>query len=677
MSKTIIELIAQDNSAKAVAKVEKVLGKKLLRAIHEKASTVAKEAYGTLKEFFGDDQPQYVNPADSAYAVFFANALKKFGVNGPEDFTDENTKAQFFQYVDNNWKAQDSVQGIAAPTGPTLEVGTQTQLPATATPPQPPPTPEEPSPVGAPVSAPMPEEPMPADPAPVPPPAPAPAPVTMPQAGGFQIPPGYMLVLHPATGQMPYGGGGSNPSVADMAPSNPSNASIAPMGDEGSDPSLNAVQAAQSGQNPNMGAPDMGDDDQDPDLEIGDEDTPEDNGSGFLDDASDEEDGGDNNNEFDPNDDYHAVDVDGDGIPDHMDDDVDGDGVPNDQDGEHDPDVDDDGVPNEADDDNSTFDPGFGDEDGDGTPDNQDLDADGNGKFDDTEDMDGDGVPDRSDADADGDDIADPDDPDGGDGTIKDFGHADEDSDGEVDPEDEDEDDDPFGDDDDYNIGEDDFASDEDDSKEVPDVDGDGKPEKEMDVDGDGESDLVVGDDPEADDEEDPDLTIGDDDDEDIDDSDEDEDDDESDEDDEDADEDEDEEDEQKQVVEESVKKPRAKRANAFPRSEDFGYGVDNELDKLFIKEELEPQIQDAKEDGNKDLVKKLQAAKEHLKSIKTSRDKHLAGLRKHRAAIMADKTLTSAQKEERKKELASLAREHKAHCRKQARRIKKLHTGK
>ena len=154
MSKSIIELIARAQSAEAVSIVEKTLARKLRKAISEQTSTVAKEAYGTLGESFGaDEQPVFVNPSDNAYSVFFANALKKFGVNGPQDFQDDATKAQFFQYVDANWKAQDAVQGMSAPMGASMELGTQTQLPPTATTPQAPQTPMQP---GAPNSAPMP-----------------------------------------------------------------------------------------------------------------------------------------------------------------------------------------------------------------------------------------------------------------------------------------------------------------------------------------------------------------------------------------------------------------------------------------------------------------------------------------------------------------------------------------
>jgi len=97
MPKNIVELISSGQSIHAVKNVERSLAKKLRTAIFEQKSKVARQAYGTLDEYFGgDEQPDYVNNSDNAYAVFFANALKKFGVNGPEDFKDEVTKQRFF-----------------------------------------------------------------------------------------------------------------------------------------------------------------------------------------------------------------------------------------------------------------------------------------------------------------------------------------------------------------------------------------------------------------------------------------------------------------------------------------------------------------------------------------------------------------------------------------------------
>ena len=201
--KNLLEFVSKGRSNDFVENVNKTLAKKLLRAISEQASDVARQTYGTLEEYYGgDEQPDYVNNEDNAYATFFANALKKFGVQGPEDFKDDVTKQRFFDYVDHNWRAQDSVQSpIQGANGGGMENGTQTQLPAPAALPQ----------------------------------APA-APTTQPS---------------PTTAQ------GNDPSLATMAPAGPTTNQISPMGTQGSDPTLNGAQNQQTfgGQGPVGGAP--------------------------------------------------------------------------------------------------------------------------------------------------------------------------------------------------------------------------------------------------------------------------------------------------------------------------------------------------------------------------------------------------------------------------------------
>ena len=191
--KNLLEFVSKGRSNDFVENVNKTLAKKLFLAISEQASVVAREAYGTLEEYFGgDEQPDYVNREDNSYAVFFANALKKFGVNGPEDFRDDVTKQRFFDYVDHNWRAQDSVQTpLQGANGGNVEQGTQTQLPAPAAPPQAP---------------------------------------TAPTQGPT-----------PTTAQ------GNDPSLATMAPAGPSMNQTAPMSQAGSDPALNGAQNAQQG----------------------------------------------------------------------------------------------------------------------------------------------------------------------------------------------------------------------------------------------------------------------------------------------------------------------------------------------------------------------------------------------------------------------------------------------
>ena len=266
MKKSIIELISLDESAQAVSGLEKTLAKKLLEAISSQRNTVARDTYGSLGECYGaDEAPQFMEPADNAYQIFYANALKKFGVNGPQDFQDENTKQQFFNYLDQNWKAQDAVQqqqvpgmgaqpsmqvgqpamqGTPAPgqqqvpgvSGQNVEAGTQTQLPAPAA------------------------QPM------------APQNGQSPQGMGNQ--------------QMPMSGA-NDPSVATMAPAGPAIDKTAPMGADGDDEDLDGIQNTQA-----MGGTDQfgnGDDDSDIDLEIGDEDQDQNqNGQNGFDNPDDE-----------------------------------------------------------------------------------------------------------------------------------------------------------------------------------------------------------------------------------------------------------------------------------------------------------------------------------------------------------------------------------------------------
>lgn len=132
----IVESIEKRQSAKAASIIEKTLRKKLFNAISEKTNFVARDTYGYFVEDYGgaDEQPQFMNPNDNSYAAFFKSALQKFGVTGPQDFTDPATKQQFFDYIDHNWRAQDSVQQpLQANGGGGVDSGTGTTLPAPAT----------------------------------------------------------------------------------------------------------------------------------------------------------------------------------------------------------------------------------------------------------------------------------------------------------------------------------------------------------------------------------------------------------------------------------------------------------------------------------------------------------------------------------------------------------------
>ena len=46
---------------------------------------------------------------DTAYQEFFKKAMNKFKINSPADLKDPMRKKEFFNYVDNNYKAKDEV----------------------------------------------------------------------------------------------------------------------------------------------------------------------------------------------------------------------------------------------------------------------------------------------------------------------------------------------------------------------------------------------------------------------------------------------------------------------------------------------------------------------------------------------------------------------------------------
>ena len=49
--------------------------------------------------------PKKENEIDTEYEKFFMKALKKFGVNEPDELPDDKKK-EFFNYIDKNWKAK-------------------------------------------------------------------------------------------------------------------------------------------------------------------------------------------------------------------------------------------------------------------------------------------------------------------------------------------------------------------------------------------------------------------------------------------------------------------------------------------------------------------------------------------------------------------------------------------
>lgn len=57
--------------------------------------------YLKLKELVS----RIVQEEQTAYQKFFDSALEKFGVSSPADFTSDEKKKEFFDYVDKNWDA--------------------------------------------------------------------------------------------------------------------------------------------------------------------------------------------------------------------------------------------------------------------------------------------------------------------------------------------------------------------------------------------------------------------------------------------------------------------------------------------------------------------------------------------------------------------------------------------
>jgi hypothetical protein len=604
MSKNIVGLIAEKNSNEAVSAVKKALAKKLVQSISEAKGNVARKTYGRLVEFYGgDEQPDYMNDTDNAYALFFANALKKFGVSGPEDFRDDVTKQRFFDYVDHNWRAQDAVQTpIANATQQSnMERGTQTQLPSPAAPPQAP--------------------------------------------------------IAPSQGPTPTTAQGNDPSVATMSPAGPSVNQTSPLDQSGQDPTLNNVQNAQtfggpadqygnSGNPQGMSAHDacpyckgsgkaacptcgrphgldnqqgqmgmgmdggMGSDlDQDPDLEIG----PEEGGEQPL--------AGDDDSEVA---DGQFGDEEGMGGGDEMD--------QGDQGGEG-------AVPGAEDED--TDDP-FDDEDA-YTIDASDFqNAGGGDEMGDEDGMNGD-----EDEDEDGDED-------------DQFGGDDEDQGGDQfgngDDEDQDVDDDDLG-DDDQDSG-DEFGS--------GDQFGNGDEDDQ-------DPDLEIGDGSEddSDDDDESDFGSDDDDDEDQDDN---------------QDDDQDDDDQNKvPVVDEALKhqswsrkerktqgkrKQREDGKKAAKIAEDFGFGLDDAEDAVFIAEAMMQAGADPA------LNKIISYVQDQLNRIKKMRNTMLMQLRRQRAVLKKDPALGPEEKMEAMKQLATMAKDNRKFFKSQAKLVKAIFTG-
>ena len=63
-------------------------------------ATSEEEEEEEVEETYEDEE----EPAD--YDEFFQAALKKFGVESPEDFKSDEDKKEFFNYIEKNWKGE-------------------------------------------------------------------------------------------------------------------------------------------------------------------------------------------------------------------------------------------------------------------------------------------------------------------------------------------------------------------------------------------------------------------------------------------------------------------------------------------------------------------------------------------------------------------------------------------
>lgn len=100
VGENIIEyLVKASDMSEAIRKVKDAFSDKRI-----KVKMAIKEDFESLGlveelEFIAEDK-------QSEYTKFFRAALKKFGVNSPEDFKSEAKKKEFFDYVDKNWSGE-------------------------------------------------------------------------------------------------------------------------------------------------------------------------------------------------------------------------------------------------------------------------------------------------------------------------------------------------------------------------------------------------------------------------------------------------------------------------------------------------------------------------------------------------------------------------------------------
>jgi|1_EtaG_2_1085319.scaffolds.fasta_scaffold04197_2 hypothetical protein len=104
LTEKIIENILSGNMVDAVDQTNYALYEKVYERIHELKLSTAASLYNSNNNHYMDEIDEDGDNDGAEYKKFFQLALKKFGVNNPDDL-DDDQKKKFFNYIDNNWKS--------------------------------------------------------------------------------------------------------------------------------------------------------------------------------------------------------------------------------------------------------------------------------------------------------------------------------------------------------------------------------------------------------------------------------------------------------------------------------------------------------------------------------------------------------------------------------------------
>tara|TARA_B100001093_G_scaffold258893_1_gene247544 strand:- start:1090 stop:1635 length:546 start_codon:yes stop_codon:yes gene_type:complete len=91
---------------KAMHKVKKSGEKEDGTVTKEEVEEVSEKKLSEKSRLNGylDENPDDLDEDQKAYQAFFKKAMKKFGVESPADFKDDEKKKEFFDYIDKNYK---------------------------------------------------------------------------------------------------------------------------------------------------------------------------------------------------------------------------------------------------------------------------------------------------------------------------------------------------------------------------------------------------------------------------------------------------------------------------------------------------------------------------------------------------------------------------------------------